>query len=132
MVVSVLKTYFKKRDPIKISYRSYKNFVAADFRNELANSLHSYNKGNMTYHEFHEIFIKILDSHAPKRTKLARGNEQPFMNKTLSKAFMHRSKLKNLFNNNPTNLNKENYRKQRNYCVGLVAREKRRTIMTWT
>ena len=126
MVVSVLKTYFKKRDPIKISYRSYKNFVAADFRNELANSLHYYNKGNMTYHEFHEIFIKILDSHAPKRTKLVRGNEQPFMNKTLSKAFMHRSKLKNLFNNNPTNLNKENYRKQRNYCVGLVAREKKK------
>ena len=47
------------------------------------------------------------------------------MNKTLSKAFMHRSKLKNKFNKNPTNKNRELYKKQRNYCVSLLKKEKK-------
>ena len=39
---------------------------------------------------------------------------------------MHRSKLKNLYNKNPTELNKINFKRQRNYCVGLLAREKQK------
>ena len=39
---------------------------------------------------------------------------------------MHRSKLKNLYNKNPTELNKINFKRQRNYCVGLLAREKKK------
>ena len=48
------------------------------------------------------------------------------MNKTLSKAIMHRSKLKNQFNKNPTEENKRIYNKQRNYCVNLLNKEKRK------
>ena len=70
--------------------------------------------------------MKVLDSHAPRKQKLARGNHQPFMNKTLSKAFMHRSKLKNIYNKSPTELNKTNYKKQRNFCVSLLAKEKKK------
>ena len=39
---------------------------------------------------------------------------------------MHRSKLKNVYNKNPTELNKSNYKKQRNFCVGLLAKEKKK------
>ena len=69
--------------------------------------------------------MKVLNAHAPKKQRVMRGNHQPFMNKTLSKAFMHRSKLKNLFNKNPTEMNKTNYKGQRNFCVNLLKREKR-------
>ena len=69
--------------------------------------------------------MKVLNAHAPKKQRVTRGNHQPFMNKTLSKAFMHRSKLKNLFNKNPTEMNKTNYKRQRNFCVNLLKREKR-------
>ena len=48
------------------------------------------------------------------------------MNKNLSKAFMHRSKLKNKFNKNPSEINKDLYRKQRNYCVNLVKKKKKK------
>ena len=48
------------------------------------------------------------------------------MNKTLSQAFMHRSKLKNRFNKNPTDNNKISYNQQRNYCVSLLKKEKRK------
>ena len=48
------------------------------------------------------------------------------MNKTLSQAFMHRSNLKNRFNKNPTENNKIFYNQQRNYCVSLLKKEKRK------
>ena len=48
------------------------------------------------------------------------------MNKTLSKAFMHRSKLKNRYNKFPTEINLNNYKKHRNYCVNLLGREKKK------
>ena len=60
------------------------------------------------------------------KKKLIRGNNAPFMNQILSKAFMHRSKLKNIYNKNPCQYNKNAYRKQRNYCVSLLKREKKK------
>ena len=47
------------------------------------------------------------------------------MNKTLSKAFMQRAKLKNRYNKNPTELNHLHFKKQRNYCVNLLNRVKK-------
>ena len=48
------------------------------------------------------------------------------MNKDLSRAFMCRSKLKNQFNKNPTEANTFFNNKQKNYCVSLVKKEKRK------
>ena len=44
----------------------------------------------------------------------------------LTKAFMHRSKLKNKFNKNPTEKNRLFYNKQRNFCANLVKKEKKK------
>ena len=50
------------------------------------------------------------------KRKLLRGNNAEFMNKTLSKAFMQRAKLKNNFDKDPSEYNKKLYNKQRNFC----------------
>ena len=47
------------------------------------------------------------------------------MNKTLSKAIMQRSKLRNIFLKNRTEENRNNYAKQRNLCVTLLRKNKR-------
>ena len=39
---------------------------------------------------------------------------------------MHRSKLKNKYNKNPTQENKVLYRRQRNFCVSLLKKEKKK------
>ena len=39
---------------------------------------------------------------------------------------MHRSKLKNIFNKDPTDGNKKLYNQQRNYCVSLLRKEKKK------
>ena len=54
-----------------------------------------------------------------------RGNNAPFMNKTLSKAFMHRARLKNRYHKFPTEKNKILYKKRRNFCVSLLKKEKK-------
>ena len=43
------------------------------------------------------IFIMVLDKHAPIKKKIVRGNEEPFMTKELIKAIMKRSKHKNKY-----------------------------------
>ena len=126
MTVTVLKHYFNKKNPQIINYRCYKCFDESKFQNELINSLQNFNEGSMDYDKFKEIFMKILDAHAPKKKKVIRGNNAPFMNKDLTKAFMHRSKLKNKFNKNPTEKNRLFYNKQRNFCVSLVKKEKKK------
>ena len=70
--------------------------------------------------------MKVLNKHAPMKKKYVRGNNAPFMNQTLTKAFMHRSKLKNKYNKNPTEENKRVYNQHRNYCVSLLKKEKKK------
>ena len=125
MVSTFLKTDFKKKNRKEVHYRSYKNFDINAFRLELFRNLNNYNINN-EYEDFLQIYMSVLNKHAPTKKKYVRGNQAPFMNKTLAKAFMHRSKLKNKFNKNPSNTNKMLYNKQRNYCVQLVKTEKKK------
>ena len=72
---------------------------------------HAHTKSEITYDKFKDTFMKSLNKHAPMKEKTIRGNNAPFMNKTLSKAFMHGAKLKNKYNTNPTEFNHLHYKK---------------------
>ena len=111
MIVTVLKTEFKKREPIQVNYRCHKHFDEILFRHDLPSALSNLTK-TASYDDFEKLYIGILNPHAPVKKKFVRGNNAPFMNKTLSNAIMHRSKLKNLFNKNPTEENKRIYHKE--------------------
>ena len=50
----------------------------------------------------------------------------PFITKDLSKAIMKRSRLRNNFLKNKTEQNKTLYTKQRNYCVSLLKKSKKK------
>ena len=54
-----------------------------------------------------------------------RGNHSPFLNKTLSKVVMLRTKMRNIFLKNRSEESKDNYRKQQNICVQLLRKSKR-------
>ena len=74
---------------------------------------------------FNTTVLKIFDNEAPIKMKNVRANEAPFMNRTIKKAIMKRSRLRNKFLKNPTNENNLNYKRQRNLCVTLLRNEKR-------
>ena len=126
MTITVHKGHCKKLEPLIINYRNYKKFDGVLFRQDLLRQLNLLDIDTMTYDQFKVIFMATLDWHAPVKKKAVRGNSAPFMNKTLSQAFMHRSKLRNKFNKNPTDENWDTFKKQRNYCVGLLKREKKK------
>ena len=80
---------------------------------------------NTTYEKFESIFMEQLNKDAPMKEKYVRANNASFMNKALCKAIMNRSRAKNKFLKLPNDINKANYKKQRNYCVNLLRKEKK-------
>ena len=70
--------------------------------------------------EFTEIFLSILDKHAPKKQKFIQANNSNFVTKNLRKAIMKRSKLHKKYLRERTNEAKSLYNKQRNLCVFCV------------
>ena len=75
---------------ISIKYRDYKKFDQTKFRKQLVDELNTH---EIAYEEFESILIKLLEIHVPMKEKIVRANNAPFMNKTLAKAVMTRSRL---------------------------------------
>ena len=125
MTITVLRVFFQKQTPITVKYRDYKKFDQSLFRYNLLKKLNNVNEGKVDYETFERVFIELLDLHAPMKEKYMRANNSPFMNKSLHKAVMTRSRLRNKFLKNPSNATTMNYTKYRNYCTGLFKKEKK-------
>ena len=132
LVVTVIKTTYKKSQPKIINYCSYKYFNNGSFREELIQIEANGNNCDESFKNFTSSCNVILNKHAPPprpaatvKKKYVKGNQSPFMNKMLSKAIMQRSKLRNLFLKKRTEENRNNYVKQRNLCVTLLRKSKR-------
>ena len=110
LIYSVMKTTFKCEEPKKLIYR------VPDFQSDLL-LITGDEKNN--YLEFEKNFVETLNKHAPKKTKIFRGNHKPHINKTLRKAIMKRSQLKNKANKTKDPKDISKYKKQRNYVVKL-------------
>ena len=123
MTVTVMKCHFKKKEPIRIVYHDKSNFDAVKFREKIRNQIAA--KGKMTLEELQSMLANNFLEDAPLKEKVLRGNNAPFMNKTLSQAFSTRARLKNKKQKYPTQRNEDLYRKQRNYCVSLLRKEKK-------
>ena len=122
MVMTVLKVYFRKKEPSVIQYRDYKNFSNEKFRNdELFRSKIETSRLDILVN----IVLKVLNKNAPVKKRYIRANEAPFMNKVLKKAIMKRSQLRNVFLNKRKLESQVAYNKQRNYCTSHLRKEKR-------
>ena len=124
MTFSVLKCYFAKAESKVIFYRDYKNFSNESFK-----SLISYKNGNLQDHNVLDSFLDIskyaLDKTALLKQKYIRANNSPFMNKTISRKIMKRTRMRNKFLRERTEANRMAYNIQRNYCVSLIRKTKR-------
>ena len=120
-----MKQYIPKKALIRVKYRNLKNVDITAFRNKLHENLSIIGQ-NITYNQFEDIFMGILDKDAPMKEKYIRANNGPFMNKTISKAIMNRSRLRNSFIKNPNEVKQNNYKRQRNYVVNVLRREKKK------
>ena len=76
------------------------------------------------FNTFESKTIDIINKHAPKKTKVLRGNHKPHVSSEMRKAIMKRSQLKNIANNSNNSTDILKYRKQRNYVVKLNKKTK--------
>ena len=108
-----------------LNYRDYRNFRNNEFRAELDNEMLKHDLGNMEYQHFLNIFIEILNKHAPMKQKYLRANQVKFMTKDLHKAIMKRSRLRNKSLHDRTDISREEYKKQINFDVKLLKKAKK-------
>ena len=109
MVVSVVKTTFKKKKPKIVTYRDYKRFDNEKFRESLI-TYFSTDK-NISYDSFENLVLQTLGKMAPIKQKHIKGNQSPFMNKDIHKDIMTRTRLRNRFLKEPTPMNRLAYEK---------------------
>jgi len=126
MVITVTKMTFHKNPPKEIYYRDYKKFDRDIFKEELANELHGCDS---YYNSFEEIFINVLNKHAPFKKKFLRANHEPYMTKALRKAIMRRSQLQTKYFKNKSENNYLAFKKQRNFCSKLYKKERKNIII---
>ena len=74
----------------------------------------------LPHDDYNGLLLRILDKHAPLKTKYVRGNDQPFMTKELRKAHMKRTMLLNKYRKNGNAENESAYKRQRNLCTKLL------------
>ena len=120
LTTTVLKQYFHKVKPQVVNYRDYRNFRNEKFRAQLDNEILKHDINNMEYQHFLNIFIEVLNKHAPMKQKYLRANQGRFLAKNLHKAIMKRSRLRNKFLSDRTEMSRKEYKKQRNFSFQEV------------
>ena len=123
MAINVLKQTFQRSSPKEHVYRDYKNFDRLTFKKGLEEKL---NQQINEYKNFEQIFLEVVNTHAPIKRKLLRANHAPYMRKALRKALMKRSKLESKYVKNKTN---ENLIKNRGISAVNYTKKRGKNIM---
>ena len=121
LVLTVLKTTFSKNKPKELFYRDYKKFNFSDFNDELK-TIFSRNTVGLCY-QFDQIFLNVLDKHAPMKRKLLRANHSCYISKPLRKAITRRSHLENVYYKNKSEESFKAYKKQKNFAADSIKKK---------
>lgn len=124
LVATMTRLAICKGKPKIKHYRCFKNFKLDEFQTQIQDRLQTLNDYN--YDHFETEFLDTLNKLAPVKQKTHRYNDNKFMNRDLRKAIMKRSKLKSKFNKRRNRKNWQNYKKQRNICVKILKKTKKR------
>ena len=123
MISVSTKINVPRREPRKISYRSFKNFNEESFRSDVESTpfhvSHIFEDiDDITWcHE--RLFLSVIDDHAPLKQKTLKKDSLPFMNSEWRKVIHRRNQLRNKFWKNRTSKNWEEYRSMRNLANKL-------------
>ena len=127
MTLTVMKVLYKRQKPTIMTYRSYTNFSNELFMADVQNRIFQVTSENndLEFDVFKAVLNEAIQKHAPIKQRYVRANQAPFINKTINKEIMKRSRLRNKFLNTKSDIDRKAYNKQRNLCVSLIRREKK-------
>ena len=103
MTAVSLKSQVLKTPPKGKLYRDYEAFHENGFNNDLKSNLDSMKI--LDYSSFEDIFVNVLNTYAPIKTKIIRASNHKFMGKALGQAIITRSGLKNVYSKNQNTTN---------------------------
>ena len=72
----MMKTTFEKEEPKTLVCRDYQNCSFNSFKSELLSKFHH---NNVTFTSFENNFVNVLNQQAPKKSKVFRGNQKPYL-----------------------------------------------------
>ena len=127
LITTVMKAKFTKALPKYVHYHNYKNVNKQDFKLELRGNL-EVDVVDANYATFHNVYLNVLNKHAPIKTKVIRGNQAPYITKAYRKAVMKRSELKTKSLKNSIFENFSKFRKQKNFCSRPYKRERKKFL----
>ena len=134
MISTIMKLHFTKQSPKTKYYQDYLKFDIDYSTSELSRQLNSVFcsiKENVASEElnyfsrFQRVFLNLLNIQAPLQKNILRGNNSPFMTKTLRKLIMIRSRLKNRFHKARSDKNWLLYKTQRNVSTKFLRKTKK-------
>ena len=119
LITTFIKSHFSRLKPKIIHYRNFKRFDEQKFIADARNVDFSFETDypNENYSALTNTFSLIVEKHAPLKKKIVRENHAPFITEDLRKSIYKRSKLRNKFIKNPTEVKEKLYKRQRNKCV---------------
>ena len=97
LTTTTMKSTIYKQEPKIIHYRNYKHFNNDISQSQLYHEINNRGINCINCDEFESLFISTLDKHAPNKIRYIRANNSAFMYKSLCKAIMVRSRLRNRF-----------------------------------
>ena len=113
----MLKSNYKNASPQIINYRDFKKFSIDDFRSDLALALSRTQIADFL--SFNDALEEVLNSHAPRNSRVIRGNHKPHLTKAMRKAIMKRSYYKNKGNKTGDAHFVSLYKRQGNFIVNM-------------
>ena len=134
MISTIIKLGFTRESARTKYYRDYLKFDIDYFSSEIPRQLDatfcSFKENEdceelNEFSRFHKVFLNLLNIQAPLKKKILRGNNSPFMTKTLRKAILIRSRLKNRFNKTRSDEKGSLYKTQTNFCTILLRMTKK-------
>ena len=121
LISTFMKVQTTRLPPKKVMYRDFKNFNETAFLEDI--KLKNFSRKSYDSNENYEFlsyqFQSMVNKYAPFKTKIVRGNNAPFVNKTLRKEIYKRSAFRKKFLKDFFDLYWQKYRKQINKCVKI-------------
>ena len=114
LIFAVRKFSLPKRSPLIVQSRQFRNFDGDLFRTDLSlvpwHLVYYELNPNSAWEMWSNMFLKISDFHAPKRSRKIRNNHAPWLTPELKKLMFQRDKLKRVANINKTETNWGSYK----------------------
>ena len=92
MALTVIKVFYKKKANDYTTYRSYKNVSMPDNQNRISQVTSENN--HLEFDLFKAVLNEAIQKHTPIKQRYVRANQAPFINKTINKNVMKRSRLR--------------------------------------